>query len=248
MYVLQRKTAHHGCFCSMILCQFLLMKSIVSQKVNSSPTMSTISTTPLPPPCINNISDLVYVNGQLSATGTFYNCLARVSDPMMIPTFYNNDFNGLLVVNNSITFNNIESLDAVKSIAVLQLNFKMVWQDDRLAMPVFWNQMSDNVKSFGIDLTQLMLSNTSIGIWTPIVRFPDASSITPFSWSLRLNSSNILYFQQSYRLELSGPKFNFREYPADCQSIDIRALFFTYPNSNLIRFGFWGNPIVTLFH
>ncbi|RYY88180.1 hypothetical protein EON63_02860 [archaeon] len=43
----------------------------------------------LPPPCIKNESELIYVNGLFSSDQTFYTCMANVGDPASAPNFYN---------------------------------------------------------------------------------------------------------------------------------------------------------------
>ncbi len=63
-----------------------------------------------PPPCITNESDIVYVNGLISATQTFYNCLQSIADPMNIPTFYNGKFNGIMNIYSNIQLNNLHQV------------------------------------------------------------------------------------------------------------------------------------------
>lgn len=82
----------------------------------SSPTLSpsirpTSAPTPAPPPpCITNESDIAYVNGLISATQTFYNCLQNIADPMNIPTFYNGKFNGIMNIYSNIQLNNLHQV------------------------------------------------------------------------------------------------------------------------------------------
>ena len=194
-------------------------------------------------PCINNETQVVYLNGVISATQTFYNCVGNIQDPVMLPTFYNGSYSDVLVVNSTVTFNNLELIDEIQQTAALEFNWKMSWRDDRFDMPLFWSKLDPTARSFGIDLTHILLTNTSFGIYMPMIRFPDAVSITPLVWSLKLNSSNIFYYEQAFEMVLAEPQFDFTSYPHDTQKIVVRAYFFDYPNVNLVKFGFWGNPI-----
>jgi hypothetical protein len=72
-----------------------------------------------PPPCINTEDDIAYVNGMISPTLTFYNCLANLGDPWSIPTFYNGTFNGLMLVYNSIQLNNLHQVTLANSFVCL---------------------------------------------------------------------------------------------------------------------------------
>ncbi len=130
-----------------------------------------------PPPCISNISQLVYINGEISATQSIYKCISNVPDPMMIPTFYNGTYNGVMFVNVSIQLNNLEDIDAVSGTASLDFYLRLVWQDNRLAMPLFWAKMSPYVQKHGIELTELLILNQSAAIWTPDIFFQDATSL-----------------------------------------------------------------------
>lgn len=63
-----------------------------------------------PPECINNASQIAYVNGEISATQTFYNCVNNIADPYNIPTFYNGTFNGVMMVYTNIQVNNLHEV------------------------------------------------------------------------------------------------------------------------------------------
>ena len=79
----------------------------------SSPTVApslSPNTANKPPDCINNETQIVYVNGEISTTQTFYNCLGNIADPYNIPTFYNGTFNGVMMVQNSIQLNNLHDV------------------------------------------------------------------------------------------------------------------------------------------
>ncbi len=73
-----------------------------------------------PPPCITDESQFGYINGMLSATQTFYNCLMEVTDPLSLPNFYNGTANGNVTVYTSIQLNNLHQ---VNKLALLSLDF-----------------------------------------------------------------------------------------------------------------------------
>jgi hypothetical protein len=73
-----------------------------------------ISTTyPPPNPCISNESQLGYVNGTISATQTFLNCLSNIPDATMLPSFYNGVYNGIVNFAASLTLSNLISVSYV---------------------------------------------------------------------------------------------------------------------------------------
>lgn len=129
----------------------------------------------------------------ISATQTLYNCLANVADPYNIPTFYNGTFNGIMIVNTSLQLNNLHDIDAVAGTATLDFYLRLYWQDNRLNMPLFWNKMSSSVKKNGVELT-LILTNTSIGLWTPDVRFHDAADLD-YIVQVTFKFSNVVKFR-----------------------------------------------------
>lgn len=65
---------------------------------------------PPPPPCITSKDDFGYVNGSLSSTQTFYNCLANIPDAPMLPSYYNNRFNGPVTFATGMTLTNLISV------------------------------------------------------------------------------------------------------------------------------------------
>ena len=54
--------------------------------------------------------------------------------------------------------------------------WRLWWQDNRLAMPVFWNSVSPAMRKAGIELTML-LTNDSVGMWLPDIRFHDVVEV-----------------------------------------------------------------------
>jgi hypothetical protein len=131
---------------------------------------------PPPPDCINDESEIQYVNGEISATKTFYNCLKNIAEPLSLPSIYNGTVNGVVDVLTSIQFNNLHEIDAVAGKATLDFYLRLFWRDDRYNMPLFWNKMSKKLKSTGIELT-LIKEQDDGQIWYPDVRFHDVTEI-----------------------------------------------------------------------
>lgn len=128
------------------LCGFIVAQ-LSTGSPSTSPIWNTPTTSPLPisnsaslhpPPCITNDTEVVRINGQVSFTATFANCLSNVADPLLPPNYYNNQFNGIVVVNTSIQLNNLLRIDGVAGEATLDFYLRLVWRDDRLAVPNFW--------------------------------------------------------------------------------------------------------------
>lgn len=192
-----------------------------------------------PRPCIWNDSQLAYINGELSATQTFFNCLSNVADPGMLPTYYNGSYHGLLVMNSSMVLNNLERVNEVEGTARLQFSLRLRWQDDRLAMPNFWSKVSAKTQSSGIDLTNVFFTNTSFVVWTPVLRFTDSSDVQFQVEFLKLNASNTFLMGIGVDCTLLQPNFNFQRYPWDEQTIAVRYNIFSMP-ANLAKLSYWG--------
>ena len=91
----------------------LLLQNVPIIDLATGPTVAPSlppNTANKPPDCINNETQIVYVNGEISTTQTFYNCLGNIADPYNIPTFYNGTFNGVMMVQNSIQLNNLHDV------------------------------------------------------------------------------------------------------------------------------------------
>eukprot|EP01039_Chlorochromonas_danica_P002365 gene2365-2597_t len=205
-------------------------------------TSTTSKTIPSPRPCLTNTSQLGYVFGELSATQSFYNCINRISDPAMIPTFYNNRYNGIFDLKTSITLNNLELIDEIEGTARLQFSLRLYWSDDRYAMPVFWNQTDQLTQFRGLDLTDV-LKNQSLVTWMPEIRFPDASSIQEIAHFVQLNASNIFYYARALDIVLVQPDFDFLIYPRDSQIVTIRFTLFNFAE-NIANVGFTDFPVL----
>eukprot|EP00981_Chlorochromonas_danica_P012771 scaffold5387_cov251-Ochromonas_danica.AAC.21 len=218
--------------------------SSITTTTSYTTTTSTAATTtiPSPRPCLTNASQLGYVFGELSATQSFCNCVNRISDPAMLPTFYNNRYNGIFDLKTSITLNNLELIDEIEGTARLQFSLRMYWSDDRYAMPVFWNQTDELTQFRGLDLTDV-LKNQSLVTWMPEIRFPDASSIEEIAHLVQLNASNIFYYARALDIVLVQPDFDFLIYPRDSQTVTIRFTLYNFPQ-NIANVGFTTSPVL----
>lgn len=207
----------------------------------------------LPPPCIHNESDLVFIGGYFSVEQTFYNCLANVLGSTFIPTFWNGSYHGQLPIYSKMIMNSLVGIVEVDSTVELTFDLTLQWRDERFDMPGVWEHIP---KGF-IDLTSTILQNDSINIWRPNVVFPDAIEIDEFAFDFRLNSNNYFYYQVSYHMILVQPQFDFARYPADRQNINIRFADAEFETRELIfvptnmeftalpdgEYGFDANPI-----
>jgi hypothetical protein len=194
------------------------------------------------PPCLTNKSDLVYINGIISLSKTLQKCVENIADPLTIPTFYKGKYNGVLLVNTSIQVNNLHSIDAVAGETTLDFYLRLYWYDNRLAMPIFWNQTSPQVQKDGIDITSMLDSNPGINIWKPDVRFHDASEVEYIVQTIRINASNVLFWSRHTKITLIQPKLDFSAFPGDSQSIDIRFGSYAF-NQKYLKMNYYGNEL-----
>ena len=197
-----------------------------------------------PAPCIKDESDIVYVDGLISFSQTMKNCLDHVADPLLIPTFYNNTFNGIILVNSSLQLNNLHFIDPVAGEVTLDFYLRLYWYDNRLAMPLFWNKMSKSVQANGIELTALVADpeDTGVDIWKPDVRFHDASAVDYIVETIRINASNVVFWSRHTKITLIQPKQDFRLFPEDTQSVDIRFGSYAYSNA-YFKMNYYGNEL-----
>lgn len=100
-------------------------------------------------------------------------------------------------------------------------------------MPLFWNKMSKSVQQNGFELTLILQQNTSIGFWTPDIRFHDVSDLDFIVQTIRINSSNIVFWSRHTVATYLQPKFKFDQYPSDEQAIHIRYGSYAYSQSYL---------------
>ena len=61
-------------------------------------------------PCIQDESEVIYVNGDVSFGRTFIECYSNLANPGLIPTFINGTYNGIERVNISVGLNNLQSV------------------------------------------------------------------------------------------------------------------------------------------
>ena len=198
----------------------------------------------LPPPCLSDESDIAYDKNLISFSQTMRNCLDNVADPLLIPTFYNSTFNGVILINATIQLNNLHFIDPIAGEVTLDFYLRLYWYDNRLAMPVFWNKMSKSVQANGIELTALVADpeDTGVDIWKPDVRFHDASDVDYIVETIRINASNVVFWSRHTKIKLIQPKQDFRLFPEDTQSVDIRFGSYAYSNTYL-KMNYYGNEL-----
>eukprot|EP00597_Dinobryon_sp_UTEXLB2267_P002650 CAMPEP_0170068238 /NCGR_PEP_ID=MMETSP0019_2-20121128/7280_1 /TAXON_ID=98059 /ORGANISM="Dinobryon sp., Strain UTEXLB2267" /LENGTH=418 /DNA_ID=CAMNT_0010275817 /DNA_START=434 /DNA_END=1690 /DNA_ORIENTATION=- len=103
--------------------------------------------------------------------------------------------------------------------------------------------MNKQVRKDGIELTSILDSRDSgVEIWRPDVRFHDASEVEYIVETIRINSSNVVFWSRHTRISLIQPKLDFRRFPGDSQSIDIRYGSYAY-NQNYIKMNYNGNEL-----
>lgn len=188
-------------------------------------TVSRAQSYPPPPPCITSADELGYVNGSLSSTQTFYNCLANIPDASMMPSYYNNRMNGPTYFSSGMTLNNLIEVDEIEGTATLSFSLGVSWIDDRFAMPIFWNSVA--AKSIGLTI---LATNDSIVLYQPQIRFADAMEVSITNQELSLSKANMFLWKGAIVLKVVQSGFKFNKYPGDEQNIIVR--FYMYPYDN----------------
>lgn len=189
--------------------------------------------------CINSNSDIgLSLDGSISFTKTWDTCISNIADPKIIPSFYNGHYNFIMTVNTSIQLNNLQTIDAVLGTVTIDFYINLIWVDPRIDMPIFWANMSKAVRSIGIQLN----SDQSTKIWLPDISFHDVQSIDYIAETIRINSSNVVFWSRQVVANLVQAKLNFTEYPQDSQNVEIRYGSYGYPKS-ILQMNHWGNPI-----
>jgi hypothetical protein len=84
----------------------------VSTCISSTTTGSTGRAADPPPHCINDISELVFVNGSFSADQSFLNCLNNIPDAASLASFYNGSYHGCLLMETTVTLLNLVKVDS----------------------------------------------------------------------------------------------------------------------------------------
>ena len=116
--------------------------------------------------------------------------------------------------------------------AALDFYFRLYWRDNRLAMPLLWEKLPKAIRSTGIELT-LILTNDSNPFWRPDIRFHDAVDLNYIVETIRINSTNDIFWSRHTVGTFMQPKFKFDDYPSDNQTIHIRFGSYAYSQSFL---------------
>jgi hypothetical protein len=77
----------------------------------------------------------------------------------------------------------------VAGTATLDFYLRLWWVDKRINMPVFWKKLSAQAQQVGFEITSILAINTSIGYWTPDIRFHDAASV---DYIAQVNAPNFI--------------------------------------------------------
>lgn len=190
-----------------------------------------------PPPCITSTDQFGYVNGSISSSQTFYNCLANIPDATLLPSYYNNKFNGIVYFSTAITLNNLISIDEIEGTATLSFSLGLSWVDSRFAMPIFWSTTGSKT----ITLTTLV-SNDSVLIFQPQLRFADAMEVEVTNEELSFNNKNMFVMKAAVVLKIVQSGFTFKKYPGDSQDLILRYYIYPFDNRTAIM-TIYGNGI-----
>jgi hypothetical protein len=104
---------------------------------------------------------------------------------------------------------------------------RLTWRDNRFSMPLFWDKMSKQMRSNGIELT-LILSNQDVAMWKPDVRFHDAQSLEYLVETIRINATNDIFWSRHTVGTFMQPSLAFEQYPSDKQIIHLRFGSYAY--------------------
>ena len=122
-------------------------------------------------PCIANISELVFQqNGLISTKETFLRCLENIPDAKLIPLPATG---GPLGVSSLIQLNNIGTIDPAGALIEVDFFLTLYWQDDRFAMPAYWDQVDNSTRKHGVKLDRIFFDSAGQFIWLPDIFFHD---------------------------------------------------------------------------
>jgi hypothetical protein len=113
----------------------------------------------------------------------------------------------------------------------------LLWNDPRLQMPALWNITDPWVYQYGVDIYQATqvfnVQGIQPAIWVPDIIFPDASDKKVYEQYLKLFPDGSLVSLVHYVMKLSQPRFQYRDFPTDRQSIELRYFGFTLYSSQM---------------
>jgi hypothetical protein len=199
--------------------------------------LRSLSSEPDPKYCIDSSTVQYGLNNKASVMGTFIECISKVQDIMISPTYYTNE---PVRVNSSITLNNLISIDELSGQVAVDLMLNLRWVDPRLDMPALWNVSDPWVYYFGVDITQASTVFNVQGIqpliWIPDVNFPDATSMTKTQYYIKVYPYGEVRYLLHCVLVLSQPQFEYTDFPCDSQVIQIKYFSFTLNYEQLILY------------
>ena len=134
-------------------------------------------------------------------------------------------------------------IDAVAGTVSLDFYLRLIWRDNRFSMPLFWEKMSPQARSAGIEIT-LLLFTGDVSMWRPDVRFHDATQLEYLVETIRINSTNDIFWSRHTVGTFMQPKFEFEDYPSDSQVVHIRFGSYAF-NQNYMKMVF-AEPALTL--
>ncbi len=103
--------------------------------------------------------------------------------------------------------------------------------------------MSSQARTNGVEIT-ILLSMGDIAIWKPDVRFHDAAELDFLVETIRINSTNDIFWSRHTVGTFMQPSLGFEDYPSDSQVIHLRFGSYAY-NQNYIRMAF-AEPALSL--
>jgi hypothetical protein len=180
--------------------------------------------------CVND-TDVVYnsYNNKTSVIGTLINCIRKVQDVMITPTY---DLGGhALNVSVSVTMNHLVYVDELTSLVTMDFFAVYSWFDHRLNMPALWTNSEEGIYDYGVDITQASTIENIQGarplIWLPDIIYPDATAQENNPYYIRLFPEGYVMNLIHYRMTIAQPEFNYEQYPCDSHHIKIRFFSFT---------------------
>lgn len=181
--------------------------------------------------CIRNSSDLVYTesSGKIDTYQTFLKCLSKVNSPKLISSL---NSSRPVEVKTSVRMNNIGNIDPKNAFVELDFYLTLEWQEDRLAMPIYWESFAEGVPQ-RVHLDRIFYDSAGIFIWRPDIFFHDGLHIETLGESFYINSNNTVYWQRHMDVRLSQQHFTFAMFPDDTQLIKLRYGSFGYEDALL---------------
>jgi hypothetical protein len=177
-----------------------------------------------PPPCITDASQLVYQNGIFAVGQTIQACINNIPDPKLIPVVYNGSYVGeSLDLLTRLQVNQIQEIDAISGKVTFDFYLEWRWTDNRMSMPLFWNEVDPIFRFDGIEVSELLRDEKSgFGFWLPNMYFLDELDFKYHGQSIKINVFNTVEWQIHGVATLAESLFDFSHFPYDQQIIVVR--------------------------